>query len=207
MNKISFEKIRYNAPLLACVIMIILLLLLPTGYEEYLSFQESDIRPARVLQTDDTSIIDTGLIRSGEQRCELEILSGQFKGKIATGENTLNGSLERDKIFFVGDTALVRINYSDDEILNVSMIDHYRLPYELLLAAAFIILLFLFAGRTGLRAVFSFVLTILMLFQSTVWLLFLLVRIIPAHIAVKGATVTSPNEPTTVWIISAATYL
>jgi len=165
MNKISFEKIRYNAPLLACVIMIILLLLLPTGYEEYLSFQESDIRPARVLQTDDTSIIDTGLIRSGEQRCELEILSGQFKGKIATGENTLNGSLERDKIFFVGDTALVRINYSDDEILNVSMIDHYRLPYELLLAAAFIILLFLFAGRTGLRAVFSFVLTILMLWK------------------------------------------
>ena len=29
----------------------------------------------------------------------------------------------------------------------------------------------------------------------------------PAHRAVKGATVTRPKEPMTVWIISAATYL
>lgn len=29
----------------------------------------------------------------------------------------------------------------------------------------------------------------------------------PAHSAVNGATVTSPNEPMTVWISSAATYL
>ena len=29
----------------------------------------------------------------------------------------------------------------------------------------------------------------------------------PAHREVKGATLTSPKEPITVWIISAATYL
>src|SRR5699024_3176797 len=33
------------------------------------------------------------------------------------------------------------------------------------------------------------------------------VRRNPAHRAVKGATVTRPKEPTTVWMISAATYL
>ena len=45
----------------------------------------------------------------------------------------LSGSLEQDKLFSAGDKALVRINYQDGEILNVSMIDHYRAPWELLL--------------------------------------------------------------------------
>ena len=36
---------------------------------------------------------------------------------------------------------------------------------------------------------------------------FFRVRSTPAHRAVKGATVTRPKEPMTVWMISAATYL
>ncbi len=168
MKLLLNKNIRYYAPLLVCVVLIGVLIFIPTGFEEYLSFQESDIRSAKVLETDESSIVDTGLIRSGEQRCKIEIASGQFKGRMAVGKNTLNGSLEQDKLFSVGDTALVRINYSGDEILNVSMIDHYRLPYELLLAAAFIFLLFLFAGKTGLRALFSFVLTVLMIWKVLV---------------------------------------
>ena len=34
---------------------------------------------ARVLAVDDSAIIDTGLVRSGEQRCQLEILDGRFR--------------------------------------------------------------------------------------------------------------------------------
>lgn len=48
------------------------------------------------------------------------------------------------------------------------MIDHYRAPWELLLAAMFILLLILFAGRTGLRAVLSFFLTVLMIWKVLV---------------------------------------
>lgn len=80
----------------------------------------------------------------------------------------LNGSLEQDKFFSVGDKALVRINYQDGEILNISMIDHYRIPWELLLAALFVMLLVIFAGKTGLRAVLSFVLTVLMIWKVLV---------------------------------------
>ena len=61
----------------------------------------------------------------------------------------LNGSLEQDKLFSTGDKALVRINFLDGEILNISMIDHYRAPWELLLAALFVLLLVAFAGWTG----------------------------------------------------------
>lgn len=156
---------RYHAPVWVCVLLILLLALLPTGFEGREVFRESDIRPALVLSTDESTVIDTGLVRSGEQRCRLEILSGPFRGYRAEGRNMLNGSLEQDKLFSAGDKALVRINYRDGEILNVSMIDHYRTPWELLLAGLFVLLLAAFAGRTGLRAVLSFVLTVLMIWK------------------------------------------
>lgn len=164
-NKWHFQ---YNAPIFACLALILILLVIPTGFEGNLVFQESDIRPARVLSSDESTVIDTGLVRSGEQRCQLEILSGPFRGWTAEGRNLLNGSLEQDKLFSTGDKALVRINYQDGEILSISMIDHYRAPWELLLASMFILLLILFAGRTGLRAVLSFVLTVLMIWKVLV---------------------------------------
>lgn len=168
MMQTKKSLIRYYAPALVGLLIIIVLLALPTGFESGMVFQESDIRPAKVLSSDESTVIDTGLVRSGEQRCQLEILGGPFHGQIAEGHNPLNGSLEQDKIFSVGDTALVRINYQGDEILTISMIDHYRAPWELLLAALFVVLLLVFAGWTGLRAVLSFVLTVLMIWKVLV---------------------------------------
>lgn len=165
---LSPQSLRYHAPVWVCLILVLILVVLPTGYEDNVVFQESDIRPALVLETDDSTVIDTGLVRSGEQRCRLEILSGPFKGQIVEGKNALNGSLEQDKIFAVGDKALVRINYEGDQVLSVSMIDHYRMPWELVMGGMFVLLLVLFAGKTGIRAVLSFILTVLMIWKVMV---------------------------------------
>lgn len=160
------EKIQYNAPVWACILFILFLFFLPTGYQEI--YREADQCVAKVLETDDSSIIDTGLVRSGEQRCKLEIISGKFKGEQTEGVNMLNGSLEQDKMFYPGDTAQVVVSYDGDEILMVTMIDHNRIPMELVMGAIFIIFLILFAGRTGIRAVLSFLLTILALWKILV---------------------------------------
>ena len=165
---LSPRSLGYHAPVWVCLLLVLILALLPTGYEENLVFQESDIRPALVLETDDSTVIDTGLVRTGEQRCRLEVLSGPFKGEIVEGKNALNGSLEQDKIFAVGDKALVRINYQGEQVLSVSMIDHYRMPWELVMGGMFVLLLVLFAGRTGIRAVLSFLLTVLMIWKVMV---------------------------------------
>ena len=149
-----------------CLVLIVILMMMPTGYQEI--YREAEQCVAKVLSSDDSAIIDTGLVRSGEQRCELEILTGKFKGRQTVGVNLLNGSLEQDKLFYEGDRAQVVVSYSGDEILMVTMIDHNRILMELLMGAVFIAFLILFAGRTGIRAVLSFVLTVLAIWKVLV---------------------------------------
>ena len=55
------EKIQYNAPVWACILFILFLFFLPTGYQEI--YREADQCVAKVLETDDSAIIDTGLVR------------------------------------------------------------------------------------------------------------------------------------------------
>ena len=162
------EKRRYYAPLAICLSLIVLLLLAPTGFEGALQYQQADRCTALVTAVDDSAIIDTGLVRSGEQRCTLELLGGRFEGQTTTGVNMLNGSLEQDKLFAPGDKAMVVVSYQGDEILSVTMTDHYRIGKEAILAGIFAVFLILFAGRTGLRAIASFVLTVLMLWKVLV---------------------------------------
>ena len=135
------EKLKYHMPVIVCVILFIALLIIPTGYEGAVIYKGTDRCAARVLSVYNDNIIDTGLIRSGEQDCEIELLGGRFKGQVTTGYNMLNGSLESDKIFAPGDKALVVIDYKGDEILSVNMIDHYRINYEAILAACFVLFL------------------------------------------------------------------
>lgn len=156
---------QYQLPVVVCILIVIVLLILPTGFEGAASYVGTERCRAQVLSADNSAIVDTGLVRSGEQVCELLIRSGKFKGRTASGVNQLKGSLESDKIFEPGDVAYVTIDYSGDTIGYVMMVDHYRIPYEALLAGLFILLLVAFAGRTGLRAVYSFVLTVLLLWK------------------------------------------
>lgn len=167
-NYFSKGTLRYNAPVYVCLLAILLLLLLPTGYEDAALYQEADRCSARVLAVNNDAIIDTGLVRSGEQLCTVELLGGRFKGETAQAVNMLNGSLEQDKLFSPGDKALVVVSHVGGAITNVTMTDHDRLPWEGLLALGFAAFLILFAGQTGIRAVASFVLTVMTLWKVLV---------------------------------------
>lgn len=162
------EKRSYGAPVWLCLVLIAVLLLLPTGFEGALQYQTAERCVAEVTAVDDSLIIDTGLVRSGDQICTLRVLTGPFRGRIVTGDNRLRGSLAEDKIYAVGDRALVVISHEGDEVIAVTMTDHFRLNWEVVLAVLFALLLVLFAGRTGLRALMSFALTVLMLWKLLV---------------------------------------
>lgn len=162
------EKIRYFAPVAVCLLLIVLLLVLPTGYEEAVQYQEAERCVAEVTAVDDSAIVDTGLVRSGEQRCSVVFTNGKFKDQTATAINLLQGSLEQDKLFSVGDRAQVVVSYDGENLIRVTMTDHYRVPGELLLAVIFVVFLVLFAGPTGVRAILSFVLTVLAIWKLLV---------------------------------------
>ena len=168
MDFFRLRSFRYNAPVLMCLVAIFVLLLIPTGFEDAALYKDAERCSSTVLETNDSAIIDTGLVRSGEQRCTLRLEGGKFDGEIVTGVNILNGSLEQDKVFVAGDKALVVVSYTGDTITSVVMSDHDRLGWEAVMAAAFGLLLILFAGRTGVRALASFAVTVLALWKVLV---------------------------------------
>lgn len=118
----------------------------------------------KVVSVDNSRIISSGLIQSGEQSCVMVIQDGIFKGQELEGVNFLSGSLEKDKIYKPGDRALITISHQGSDIQSVVMSDHYRLDKELFLLVAFGILLVAVAGKNGFLAIFSFVITVL-----TIW--------------------------------------
>lgn len=159
------NRLKKNSVSIIAILLIIILMVLPTGYEDAAIYQGTDRVRAKVLSTDESTVKSSGLIQSGEQYCQVKLLGGKFKGQTAKAVNMLSGSLESDKMFSVGDAALVVVSYEKDKILSVTMSDHYRLDKEMLLAAMFVALLIVFAGRNGLRAVYSFVITILSIWK------------------------------------------
>lgn len=159
------DRIARNIPLLIGIILVVILMIIPTGYEDAVIYQGTDRCSALVLETDESRLIDSGLIRSGEQTCTIKLLGGKFKGQEVEGYNLLNGSLESDKLFNKGDKALVVISYEGDKILSVNMIDHYRINKELILVGISCVFLILFAGKKGLMSILSFIIAVLMIWK------------------------------------------
>ncbi len=158
------------ASIVVCAALILLLALIPTGFEQAgAAYRDGGERvAARVVSVDNGTIINTGLVQSGEQSCQVTLLGGSHKGETYWASNLLNGSLEQDKIYEEGDRALVLVSLDGDSVASVSMIDHYRLDLEILLLAAFFLFLVLFAGWTGMRAILSFVLSVLAIWKVLV---------------------------------------
>lgn len=164
-------NIPRNAPILflgLSLLFIFLLLLLPTGFEGAYQFKDAIKCKVEILEVDNSSLIDTGLIRTGQQVCKVRFLNGKFKGQTSEGWNMLSGALSQDKLFYPGDKAQAVVHHDDGEIISVNLIDFYRLGGELILALAFALFLVVFARGVGVRSVLSFVITILVLWKILV---------------------------------------
>lgn len=146
---------------LICLVAIIVLLLIPTGFQKAIYTNAEGVK-VKILEVNNDSIVNSGLIQTGEQSATIKVLSGSFKGEIHEGVNLLSGSLETDKIFKAGDYAFALIERtSNDEFLFANLVDHYRLHLEVLLIGFFVVLLIIFSGSTGVRTIISFAFTLI----------------------------------------------
>ena len=162
---------KQNNFLLTLIVGIFLtgiLIALPTGYEDAVIYQDAERAICEVVEVDNSAVITSGLIQSGEQSCILKVTNGMFKGRTIEGVNFLSGSLEKDKMYEAGDRALVTISHSGEEIRSAVMSDHFRLDKETVLLVLFAVLLIAVAGKNGLQAIFSFVISILIIWKILV---------------------------------------
>ncbi len=132
------------------------LLLLPTGFHGRLQGPSERVR-GEVVAVDSSRVQQFGIVKAGFQAVELRLLEGSHAGSVVEAHNELLGKLDMDKIFQVGDTALVVLTLDEGgAVVRAVAQDHYRLDTELLLLGLFALLLTAFAGWTGLKALLSF---------------------------------------------------
>ncbi|MBN2512042.1 MAG: YibE/F family protein [Sedimentisphaerales bacterium] len=141
---------------------------IPTGHEGSRQ-TNTTIARGKVLSVKDEVIHTAMIIKTGTQLLQMEIMEGQWKGLQMEATNLLTGKLEVDEYYVVADEALVEFSVNPQgEILAGYVRGHYRLHYELVLAIVFSVLLLVTAGWTGVKALLSFVFSVLMIWKCMV---------------------------------------
>ena len=161
----SQSHIKRDALLVAIFsVLTLVLYFVPTGFEERIA-QNSVRCRGRIVEVDNSDVLQTGIVKMGVQRLKVELLNGPYVGREVTAENQIIGKMELDKVFGEGDIALMVLSLKDGDIYFANAQDHYRLTTELILLLCFAALLLIFAGLTGAKALLSFLFAALMIWK------------------------------------------
>ena len=156
---------------------------------------------AKVIAVDNSLVERHGLVKFGSQKLTVQLLNPKYQGAIFPANNELRAQMELDKEFAPGDTALVILQTNDRKEGSVLVAqDHYRIGWGLALFAGFCLLLCIFGGWTGAKALFSFVFSCLMIWKAVIplvlrgwsasWIIFGSVCVLTAVIVYLVAGVT-----------------
>ncbi len=150
---------------LALSLLCVALYFIPTGFEA--EVDEKAVRStAEVVKVHNAQVQRHGLVQTGVQGLDLKISSGPKSGQEIRASNNLLGQMDRETLFQKGDSVRVVLSLNhEDQIVHASVQDHARLGWELLLLGLFALFLCLFGGRTGAKALLSFLLAALLLWK------------------------------------------
>jgi len=123
---------------------------------------------ARVLSVDDSALQTHGLVKYGSQVLEVELLDGDRKGERFQATNVVRAQMELDKFFEPGDTITVAV--PDDAAPGTMLVarDHWRLGWIAAGFGAFALLLVVFGGWVGIRALASFAISCVVIWKFVV---------------------------------------
>lgn len=110
-----------------------------------------------VISVDNSEIIQAGAGAVGIQTALVVLGEGKWKGEQVSAINHLNGQLDMDEIYSAGDKILLAIQIDNDQVTYAKAINMYRQNWELALFALFAVALVLYSQFIGLKALFSFV--------------------------------------------------
>ena len=143
----------------------------------------------RIDSVNNDELSPLGIVYSGAQKCEVTVLTGDYKGQTATAVNYMNAALDKDKLFAAGDTGYALVN-STANGLGLTLIDHYRGQTELWIILALSVGLILFGGIVGCGALISLAASTIIIWKLLIPLLLDMVNpILAAFVTVVVLTV------------------
>ncbi len=145
----------------------IILIILPTGFENPNMLRNTLREKALVIEVDNQNLEKHSVITVGTQDLKLQILSGKFKGDIVEARNVLMGQMKTDKVFKEGDKvlAIIKTDEAGEKVQTARADDMYRVNLMWLLFGLFALFLVGFARWTGFKALLSFVFTALAIWK------------------------------------------
>ena len=124
---------------------------------------------AKVIAVDDSLVEQHGLVKFGSQKLTVRLLNPKYQGAVYQANNEMRAQMELDKEFKPGDTAVVILPETDNSRDTVLVAqDHFRIGWGLALFAGFCLLLCWFGGWTGVKALFSFVFSCIMIWKAVI---------------------------------------
>lgn len=124
---------------------------------------------ARVLEVDNSDVQVYGLVRSGTQQLTVELSGGPEAGAKYRAANTLRAQLELDKLFIPGDNVFVTLPAGANPEQSVIIAQDYdRSWWTIVLICGFFVLLCVFGGWVGAKALFSFIFSCMVIWKAVV---------------------------------------
>ena len=120
---------------------------------------------AKVLAVDNEEVIATGVASIGYQSIEALVLSGAYKDTQVLAVNLMNGQADLDNLYKEGDHILLALQLKEGTIVDARALDFMRLPWLMLLFGGFVVFLLIYAGVIGLKALISFLLSVVILWD------------------------------------------
>lgn len=145
---------------------------------------ETEVK-AKVIKVSNDEVISSGVGSLGRQVLTLKLLSGSHKGIVIDATNHLTGNLEIDNLYKEGNIVLTALKVKDGAIKDTQVIDLHRWPNEMVLLLIFVLLLIIFARNIGVRALISFIASVLI-----IW-----------HVLVKGLLAGLPPFILTIFVL------
>lgn len=123
---------------------------------------EENIREikAKVLEIDNSNMVQGGISKIGDQGLIIEILHGEYGGERIPATNHLVGKMELDNYYKPGDKIIAAVRIENGRPVAAKAVDLCRQNWELVLFGLFILSLIIYARFTGLKALFSFIVTL-----------------------------------------------
>lgn len=103
---------------------------------------------------------------------EVKILNGPFRGQVISVSHVTGGNPYYDIIVEPGDKVLLEAEVVEGELVSAYIADHIRDTFIYLLIGLFVLLVLLIGGKSGLRSLLGLLITIVLIAQVFLPLLF-----------------------------------